>query len=177
MPRRGFPNLPTVSALISILAGAASGLGSKVAGLLGKHVTDKGAREALQRELDATLTAHAAQVQQLVAEAEEARAADAKDARAHDLAVQQATAASWLAKNVGYLLDLLVAVVWGACTVYLLLRALKLVGAGGVDLTGVLAIYSTLTAVFMTIVTFHRGSSRSSQEKDAALRASLTSKP
>ena len=162
--------------LLTLLAGAASGAGGKVAGLLAKHVTEKGAREALQAELDAALRTHAEEVQRLVAAAEAARAADAKDARAHDATVQGLATSSWLAKNVGYLLDLLVAVVWGACTVYLLLRALKLVGAAAVDLTGVLAIYSTLTAVFMTIVTFHRGSSRSSQEKDATLRASLTPK-
>jgi hypothetical protein len=86
--------------------------------------------------------------------------------------VQQAPNASWLARNVGYVLDLLVAIVWGSCTVYLLLRALKLVGDGA-DLTGVLAIYSTVTATFMTSLTFHRGSSRGSEIKDATLRQRL----
>lgn len=76
----------------------------------------------------------------------------------------ETTEKSWLGKNIVYLLAVFVTSVWGAITLYLVARALKLVG-DGVDLTAVLSVYSTVTAVFSTVLNFYFGSSTGSREK------------
>lgn len=128
---------------------------------------------ALKAELEEQLRAYHLRLQELEKQAGESLLADVQDARDKDLRRLESLRTPPLGRYVGYVLDLLVGGVWAACTIYLLLRALKLVDAGGADLTGVLALYSTVTATFMTCLTFHRGSSAGSQAKDAALRAQL----
>lgn len=161
-----------MSVVGALIGGAASGLFGKLAGAVDKRITTKAEREQLKRDLQAALDRHVEELTKIATDQERQHAEELANARAMNVSIQQSTTASWLARNVGYVLDLLVATVWGSCTVYLLLRALKLVGDGA-DLTAVLAIYSTVTATFMTSLTFHRGSSRGSEIKDQAIRARL----
>lgn len=102
--------------------------------------------------------------------------ADTADARNLDIKKQESSNASWLSKNVAYLLDIFVALVWGSLTVFLLAKALKLVQAEHVDLTGVYGIYTGVTAVFMTIINFHRGSSKSSEDKSKQINDMINNK-
>lgn len=162
-----------MSVIAALLGGAASGLFGKLAGVVDKRVTTKTEREAMKDDLQNLLDEHVEEITKLALEQEKLQAQTAEDARRMAVAIQSGERSGWLSKNVGYLLDLGLLIVWGTCTVYLILRALKLVGESAVDLTSVLAIYSTLTACFMTSLTFHRGSSRGSEAKDAALRSYL----
>ena len=144
---------------------------AQVAAAVDRFVPAEAEAAALKAELAAQLRAYTDAVLAAADRAESARLADVADARDKDLRRLESARTPALGRYVGYVLDLLVAAVWAACTVYLLLRALKLVDAGGADLTGVLALYSTVTATFMTCLTFHRGSSAGSRDKDALLRA------
>lgn len=158
--------------LDKILGGAAGELVDKVGATVDRFVTTEAERAALKAELENELHRHHEALLEQARQAEAAQLLDVQQARATNAQIQ--TSGSWLARNVGYLLDLGLFLVWGTCTIYLVLRALKLVNVGStVDLTGVLAIYSTITAAFMTSLTFHRGSSRGSEVKDAALRQLL----
>lgn len=96
----------------------------------------------------------------------ESMLADTADARNLDIKKQESANASWLSKNVAYMIDIFVLLIWGALTIFLLAKALKIVTIEhGVDLTGVYGIYTGVTAVAMTIINFHRGSSKSSEDK------------
>ena len=75
---------------------------------------------------------------------------------------------SWLSKNITFIIALFVTTTWGLVTFYLILRALNLV-KDGIDLTAVLSVYTTVTAVFMTVLNFYFGSSKGSQDKQNKL--------
>lgn len=94
--------------------------------------------------------------------------ADTADARS--LAIKlQGDKPSWLAKNMGFLLDIMTGLVWGTLTVVIALRQLKVVEIGGADFTGVLSLYATVTAVFMSSLNFHRGSTQTSRDKQKTI--------
>lgn len=120
------------------------------------------AAQKLKAEIAEGVRAWQLEVVRQVNEYERERLRDVADARAANVALQSTTASSWLAKNVGYVLDVVLAAIWGACTVYLIGRALHLVSDGDHDLSSVLAIYSTVTGAFTVSLTFHRGSSQGS---------------
>ena len=166
--------------LDKIIAGGAGDLVEKLGATVDRFVTTKAETEDQRLQAEQIKEAAAQAVRNfeldLLRQAQEAEAQllkDSADARAANVALQQASG-SWLSKNVGYLLDLLLAGIWGGCTLYLIARALHLLNSGGADLTGVLAIYSTVTAAFMTSQTFHRGSSAGSARSAQLQRDLLT---
>lgn len=71
---------------------------------------------------------------------------------------------TWLGRHIIVLIALFVTTIWGLCTIYLVARALRLVGESA-DLTAVLSVYSTITATFMVILNYYFGSSKGSQDK------------
>lgn len=74
---------------------------------------------------------------------------------------------SWLAKNIGYFIDIVIVLAWLGMTFYIVARALKIIDIDGksVDFSVVLGIYSGVTAMAATIINFHRGSSQGSADK------------
>jgi len=156
------------------VSGGAAKLIQQVGATVDTFVTTKAEAEQLKQAAEQAVRQFEIELLKAQQEAEAAILKDTQDARAANVALQQATG-SWLSKNVGYLLDLGLAAIWGGVTCYLIARALHLVSDGGGDLSAVLAIYSTVTAAFMTSLTFHRGSSAGSQ-RSAALQRDLLSR-
>jgi hypothetical protein len=78
---------------------------------------------------------------------------------------------SWLAKNIGYLIDILLVVVWAILTFYIVGRALHIIDTEGktVDFTTVLGIYAGVSTMCGTVVNFHRGSSQGSSDKQKTI--------
>lgn len=74
---------------------------------------------------------------------------------------------SWMARNIGYLIDILLVSVWAALTFYIVARALHIIDTEGksVDFTTVLGIYAGVSTMAGTVVNFHRGSSQGSADK------------
>lgn len=101
---------------------------------------------------------------------EEAKAylADTQDARMNNVKIQESDKASWLAKNVAYIIDLFLTLLWGVVTIILFLKIFK-IAAADVDMVSLMALHGTCTAVFMTVLNFHRGTSRGSEEKQKHL--------
>ncbi len=95
---------------------------------------------------------------------------DVQSAREVNARIQESEKASWLSKNMAYIMDILVSIVWAGFTLYLGLRAINLIDKTDIDLTAVLSLYSTVTAVFMISMNFHRGTSRGSEKSGDALR-------
>lgn len=102
-------------------------------------------------------------------EFEKSRLADVADARSSNVHIQESDKASWLSKNVAYMIDCFVLLIWGCLTIYLIATALKLLKSSNVDLTGIYGLYASVTAVAMTIINFHRGSSAGSERKQKQL--------
>lgn len=80
---------------------------------------------------------------------------------------------SWMARNVAYIIDCFVFTIWGSMTIYLICMMLNFVKSDkGADVSGVLGVYSGVTAIAMTVLNFHRGTSRGSEVKtDAMVKA------
>jgi hypothetical protein len=96
-------------------------------------------------------------------EADNANTASARDMNAKI----QGDKPSWLSKNIGYMIDIVLMAAWLALTFYIVAKALKIIDVDGkgVDFTVVLGIYSGVTAMAATVVNFHRGSSQGSADK------------
>ena len=71
-------------------------------------------------------------------------------------------------ETIVYFIAVMVTMTWTLTTFFLIGKALKLVGENA-DLTAVLSIYATITAVFMNIQSFYFGSTKGSQERTAQM--------
>tara|TARA_R110000868_G_scaffold357876_1_gene619391 strand:+ start:371 stop:901 length:531 start_codon:yes stop_codon:yes gene_type:complete len=114
--------------------------------------------ELAQKSVDSELNAKQAALDSAVKDTIAARDMNAK---------LQGDKASWMAKNIAYLIDSFVTVIWGGLTFYIILHILQLVSTTeSVDFTAVMGIYAAVTAAFTTILSFHRGSSVGAKTKD-----------
>lgn len=95
--------------------------------------------------------------------------ADVADARNSNVKIQESQFASWMAKNVPYILDLFVMLIWGSMTIFIIAKAINLVSDETIDWTAILGIYSGVTALATQVLSFHRGSSQGSKDKTKAL--------
>lgn len=93
-------------------------------------------------------------------------AADTASARDMNAKVQ-GDKPSWLAKNVGYIIDIFVLLLWGSYTLLITLHMLKLIQVvdKSVDFTVIVTLWGAVTALAQQIIGFHRGSSQGSVEK------------
>lgn len=106
-------------------------------------------------------------------EAEKARLLDVANARETNVKIQESDKASWMAKNIPYLIAINATIVWSVVTIYLVCKAIKVVNDNA-DMTSVLSLYTTITAVFMIILNYYFGSSASSDRKQKQLDKMLT---
>jgi hypothetical protein len=94
--------------------------------------------------------------------------ADVADARDMNIKIQEAAAASWLAKNVGFMIDLLIV----ACTIGLVLL-LYFVPIPDGNREIAYAVLGVLLTGLNTVLNFYRGSSKGSADKTDVLIKSL----
>jgi len=126
-----------------------------------KEEKDK-ALQAIQEELNRHQEAMMIEADSV----EKAYLVDVADSREANAKIQESDKASWLAKNVAYLIDVFIIALWGGLTAYVLASMLHLIAKeAGVDYTGVTAIWGGVTALATQIIGFHRGSSQGSVEK------------
>lgn len=92
---------------------------------------------------------------------------DMRSAREMNVKIQETANAGWMSKNLPYIFDCFIIGMWGFMTVYIVMRWLGFLktSPGQVDMTGILGIYSGVTALATMIIQFHRGSSAGSKEK------------
>jgi hypothetical protein len=153
-----------------IFGGGAIKVAEGVANIVDKFVdtkTEKAERDRLiMAEVNRNMEAMAREANEL----EKAYLADIQNSRDANMAIQQSDKASWLAKNIGYLIDIFITVIWGALTTYLIVVMLNLAPKQvGVDYTAVTAVWGAVTGVFTTVLTWHRGSSQGSADKQKLL--------
>ena len=160
--------MPIGTFLKGIFAGKTGTLVEKVGGVIDNLTLSKEEKEKFKIDTLTAINSHEEKMAEAYAKQFELEIKDMADARDSNVKIQESGNASWLAKNVGYILDLLIGGIWSALTLVIIGKAFKLVGAD-VDWATVLSVYSTVTAVFMTCLNFHRSSSAGSKQKDDRL--------
>lgn len=160
--------------LLTKVVGLFTGGEGKLVGAIGKVaddlITSKEEKEALKIELAKVINTHAEEMGKQAIQETESYLKDVQDARDANVQIQNSDKASWLSKNVAYMIDLFIMIIWGTMTVYLIMVMLNFVKADiGADVSGVLGVYSGVTAIAMTVLNFHRGTSKGSEDKSKQL--------
>ena len=169
-----------MAGIIGALKGIISGKGPELVKAVGEGLdnlfTSKEEKAILDNkrvEIDNLLAekimTHEENMENLVIKKTEIYLADTQDARMNNTKIQESEKASWLAKNVGYMLDLFLGLIWGTVTIFIIAKAFKVIH-NDADMTAVLSIYGTITAVFMISLQFHRGTSKGSEDKSKELK-------
>jgi hypothetical protein len=148
-----------------LIEGGLKGLGDTAKGIIQQVGENKlGVAEAalaIEKEANRASETITAQANDL----EKAYLADVSNARETNAKIQ-GDKPSWLAKNLAYIIDLFVAMLWGGLTCYLMVIMLNLAPKQmGVDYTAVTAVWGGVTGLFTTVLNFHRGSSQGSADK------------
>lgn len=154
--------------LANIFAGKGAEIIESVGKVADKFITTKEEKMQFDSEVQKELNRHIEAMQIEANKELEILSKDVADARQMNSKIQDSDHASWLSKNVAYLLDLFLAILWGTITIILFLKLFK-IGPENVDLISLLALHGTVTAVFMISVQFHRGSSIGSERKQRQL--------
>jgi len=150
-------------------AAKGSDLIKNVSEAVDKFVDTKAEKAERDIKLQEMVNNYNLELTKLANESDKQFLADIQNSRDANVKIQESDKSSWLAKNVGYILDLFLGVIWGAVTAFIVAKALKLAG-DNIDMTAVLSIYGTITAVFMMTMSFHRGTSKGSEDKSKELR-------
>ncbi len=161
--------MPVPGFIAKIFGGKAAEIATSVTDGLDKLFTSKEEKLEAQLKIQDSVQNHLVKMEQLAQSETEMYLKDTQDARANNTKIQESDKASWLAKNVGYILDLFLGLIWGSITVFIVGKALKIVDSNA-DMTAVLSIYGTITAVFMMTMSFHRGTSKGSEDKSKELK-------
>lgn len=91
---------------------------------------------------------------------------DLANARQSNTEIQQSQFSSWMAKNVPYLMDIFVLLVWGIFTFYIAATIINVITPEEVEMTAIMGIYAAVTGMATQIIVFHRGSTMGSRMKD-----------
>lgn len=154
--------------LQKIITGGTGDLIEKVGNTVDKFITTKEEKEKLKLEFQKLAQDHEEKLLELSQQELDSYLKDTQSARDANVKIQESDKASWLSKNVAYLIDIFITLLFGAITAILFLRLFK-IAASDVDIVSLMALHGTVTAVFMTIVNFHRGTSRGSENKQKQL--------
>lgn len=144
--------------------GAVTGVLDGAASIIGRFKADPTKVVEAESALEQLRVNSELRLQELDVQIEEAYLKDTQSAREQNMAIQNSDKASWLSKNVAYMIDIFLTILWGAVTTILFLKIFKIT-ANDVDMVSLMALHGTATAVFMTVLNFHRGTSRGSEDK------------
>lgn len=164
--------MPLPNFLKNIFSGGAKELADSVKGIIDESKFSAEEKAELDAKIESATFEHVEKMQGLAMQETEAFLKDTQSARDSNVKIQESDKAGWLAKNVAYVIDLFLAALWGTITIILFLKVFK-IAAQDVDMISLMALHGTVTAVFMTVVNFHRGSSVGSKANGDAMRKML----
>lgn len=150
-----------------IIGGKTADIVDSITNTVDTFVDTKGEKAERDLKIHEIVTKHMEAIASDATKNVEMYLADTANAREMNSKIQ-GEKPSWLARNVGYIIDLFLTSLWGTVTVILFLKVFKL-AAAQVDMISLMALHGTVTAVFMTVVNFHRGTSKGSEVKTAAM--------
>jgi hypothetical protein len=155
--------------LSKLFKGGAKTVIDSVGGVLDNLITNKEELIMAKLEMEKEVNRHMETMTAQADEIEKAYLADVQSAREANAKIQ-GDSPSWLAKNLAYIIDLFVTILWGGLTTYLMAIMLHLAPKqAGVDYTAVTAVWGAVSATFGTVINFHRGSSQGSTDKQKIL--------
>lgn len=160
--------MPILPFLKNIFSGGASELVKTISNTVDEFNLSGEEKEKFKIEILSATNSHLEKMAALSQSELEAYLKDTQSARDANAKIQESDKASWLAKNVAYMIDLFLAALWGTVTIILFLKVFK-IAAAEVDMISLMALHGTVTAVFMTVVNFHRGTSKGSEDKQRQL--------
>jgi len=153
--------------LATLVTGPVAGMAIKaIADKLGVPADEMSITEAIKADPEAALKLREIDVREL-----EAHNANTDSARKMNASIQESSNASWLAKNVAYVLD---SVIVGATLLLTYLLFFKGVPEANKELA--YSAFGSLITLCGTVVNFHRGSSQGSKDKAAEIQALKGSK-
>lgn len=154
---------------------AGTTLVQSITGLVGKFVSSPTEKAESKLEAEKLVQDFTIKLQELAQQTEEMYIKDVEDARANETKIQETPNASWLAKNFPYIMDAFIMLIWGALAIYITGRMMNFIeSAKGVDMSGVWGMFSAVTALATTVLTFHRGSSKASEDKTKFIQDNIT---
>lgn len=156
--------------LSKIFTGGASSIVKTISEEADKWIDTKAEKSERDIKLQEIVNSHLEKLNDQAQSELDTYMGDMQDARAANTAIQESDKASWLSKNVAFIIDLTLLAVWSTFTLYLGGRAINLINQASVDLTAVLSLYATVTAVFMMSVQFHRGASKGGEKANDYIR-------
>jgi DNA-directed RNA polymerase len=154
--------------LKNLISGKGSEIITSVGEIADKFITTGQEKEEFKAEIQKEINRHTEAMQIEATKELEVYTKDMANARDMNSRIQESEKASWLSKNIAYILDLFVGLLWGTITVILFLKVFK-IAADDVDMVSLMALHGTVTAVFMISMNFHRGSSIGSERKQKQL--------
>jgi len=153
-----------------LIHGGIKGIGDAAKSVIDSINAPKEEKDRANLALQSEIDRHQEVLLNNASDIEKTYLADVQDARGSNAKVQDSVNASWLSKNVGYMIDIFITCLWGGLTAYLMLIMLNLVkNDNHVDYTAVTAVWGAVTGVFTQVLSFHRGSSRGSEEKQKTI--------
>ena len=158
-----------MSIIAKIFGGGAKEVIAAVGGVLDNLITNKEELAHAKLEAEKEINRAFEAIQANANDLEKAYLHDVQSARENNSKIQ-GDKPSWLAKNMAYIIDLFVTLLWGGLTSYLMAVMLNLAPKQiGVDYTAVTAVWGAVSAVFTQVLSFHRGSSQGSADKQKLL--------
>ncbi len=161
--------MPLPGFITKLVGGKAVEAADTIANIADKFIQTKEEKDAFALELLKAKADIELKSATLEKDIDEAYLKDVQSARDANARIQESDKASWLSKNVGYIIDLFLATLWGTVTVIMFLKIFK-VTTMDIDMISLMGLHGTVTAVFMTVVNFHRGTSKGSEDKSKELK-------
>lgn len=163
--------MPLPKFIQNIFAGSASELIKNVGEAADKLFTSKEEKAKFNQEMTNEINRHMERLTELAATETEAYLKDVQDARNSNARIQESEKASWLAKNVGYILDLSVATLF-----YAMLFMIFFIEIPEKNKEIFYTAFGVLGAKYGSSFDFHRGSSKGSEEKQKHIASMINNK-
>lgn len=160
--------LPSLKNLIS---GGTTELVKSIGATVDSIFTNKEEKAAAQAALDKIANDHIESMTQKANDIEMAYLADTQDARSANAQIQASDKASWLAKNIGYCIDIFLILVFSAMLVIIIFKVIP-VDNKELFYTS----FGLLGSYVGQSISFHRGTSAGSHAKQKSLDSVIKSR-
>lgn len=155
----------------NVVGSSAGNLVESVANAADKFITTKAEQEAFKLELEKEINRHNEAMATLVTEETKAYLADTSNARDNNAKIQESDHASWLAKNVTYVLAVVVTVGFFGLLGYMLKYEVPRSNERIMDI-----LLGALATAWISVISFFYGSSQGSRENTKIIKGMLANK-
>ena len=157
--------------IANAVGGSAGNLVESVANAADKFITTTAEKEAFKLELEKEINRHGEAMATLVTEEAKAYLADSSNARDNNAKIQESEHASWLAKNVTYVLAVVVTVGFFSLLAYMLKYEVPQSNERIMDI-----LLGALATAWISVISFFYGSSQGSRENTKIIKSMVANK-